>query len=415
MIRPICSPLVRPIPLPLSLLKVGATPAYNADFLSGVLPAGLTYTNSSTTRTYFGADGLLKTAAANEAIFEYDPVTLALLGMRWEMEQRTNIFLHSGNFLNSVWQGIGLTKTGGQADSRGGTDAVLLTGPSLGILTQSVVASASGAHTCRIVAKGVPGTVSSTFLIRNNATATNDVIATVNPITGAIISGAGWTSRAVGNGFFEYKFTTTIPITAGDTLAFYYGDTSLVPSGWNLIVDYAQLEAGASASSYIPTTTAAVTRQPDVLTASSISWYRQDEGTVLFEGIASVTDAADRGLYAFTDGTTANRILAGKSAANSSLQLVIAASVFGLNQQLGTITSGVVFRSALAYKLNDSNSAANGVVGTTDTTVSIPAINQLRFGTTIYAGVEAFMGYVRRFQYFNTRLPNAQIQGMSRV
>ena len=80
----------------------GPSPAFSANFMSGVLPAGLTYTNSSTTRTYFGSDGLLKTAAANEAIFEYDLVTRVLLGMRWEMEQRTNLALWNRDLTNAA-------------------------------------------------------------------------------------------------------------------------------------------------------------------------------------------------------------------------------------------------------------------------------------------------------------------------
>ena len=70
------------------------SPAYDLNFMGG-MPAGLTYTNSSATRTYFGSNGLLKTAVANEPIFEYNPVTLELRGMRWEMEQRTNLALYS--------------------------------------------------------------------------------------------------------------------------------------------------------------------------------------------------------------------------------------------------------------------------------------------------------------------------------
>ena len=386
------------------------------DFTRGVLPPGLTYTNSSTTRTYFGADGLLKTAVANEPIFEYDPVTRALLGMRWEMEQRTNLLLQSGDFTQSAWAFLGATKTGGQSDSRGGNSAVLLSGPSTSPSTQSVITSASGAHTYRIVAKGVAGTSTVTFFVRNGTTEISDVVGVVNPLTGQIISGAGWTSRQLANGFYEYKFTTTIAITAGNIVRCYFGAGSFVASGWNLIVDYAQLEAGASASSYIPTTSAAVIRQPDVLTATSISpWYNQSEGTVVFEGIQTAIRQST--LWQFDGGSDASRLLA-YTTNSATPSLISRADVSSVNQ--ATITSAnaaaisSVFKHAMVYKVNDFAGCLNGVAVGIDTSGTIPTVTGLRFGN-VFSGAAPFIGYARRFSYYPRRLPDAQIQGMSRV
>ena len=401
----------------LLLFPSDTLPTFDAPFLSGVLPAGLTYTNSSTTRTYFGADGLLKTAAANAPIFEYNPLTLALLGMRWEMEQRTNLLLHSRSFTNAAWQGTGLTKTGGQTDASGGTSAVLLTGPSSSALIQSLTTTASGAHTFKIAAKGVSGTTEARFLVRNSTTGTNDVIGVVNPIAGTITSGAGWASRSIGNGFYEYTFTTSITITNGDNLSFYYGQTGNAPSGWNLIVDYAQLEAGSSSSSFIPTTTAAVTRQPDVLTASSISWYRQAEGTMVLEGIASAITAANQGLFVFSNGTAAERIFTRYSTAGNPSLLDVSGNVAQCVIATSVAPAGSVFRHAASYKINNFNAATNGTLGTPDTSGAVASgVNALTFGyESPTGGTGPFMGYARRFQYYNTRLPNGQIQGMSRV
>jgi len=401
----------------LTLFDDGPSPAFSANFMSGSLPAGLTYTNSSTVRTYFGSDGLLKTAVADEPIFEYDPLTLALKGMRWEMEQRTNLLLRSRDFTNAAWQGTGLTKTGGQTDASGGTSAVLLTGPSSGILIQAVITTASGAHTFKIAAKGVSGTTAASFLVRNISTGTNDVIGVVNPIAGTITSGAGWASRSIGNGFYEYTFTTSITITAGNVLSFYYGQAGLAPSGWNLIVDFAQLEAGSSSSSYIPTTSAAVTRQPDVLTATSISpWYRQDEGTVVFEGIASTPATAQRGIYLFGDGTDNERISAYRASGLNGGVLVVDGGVTQADiSTLSSIAQSSIFRHALAYKLNDVAGSVNNGTPVVDTSATMPTVTALTLGHGNTAGTQAFMGYARRFDYYNTRLPNATIQGLSRV
>ena len=58
----------------------------------------ITFTRSST-GTYVGSDGYIKTAAADEARFDYDPVTGESLGLLIE-EQRTNFINYSENFEN---------------------------------------------------------------------------------------------------------------------------------------------------------------------------------------------------------------------------------------------------------------------------------------------------------------------------
>jgi len=177
-----------------------------------------------------------------------------------------------------------------------------------------------------------------------------------------------------------------------------------------------QFEVGASRSSFIPTTTAAVTRQPDVLTASSISWYRQDEGAVVFEGIASAITGANQGLFVFSNGGTTERLFSRYSTAGNPSLLVISGGSTQATIATTVSPAGSVFRHAASYKVNDFNAATNGTLGTTDTSGAVPTVASLAFGIERQdTGGSPFMGYARRFQYFNTRLPNAQIQGMSRV
>jgi len=285
------------------------------------------------------------------------------------------------------------------------------------MLLQAVITTASGAHTFKIEAKGVSGTTAASFLVRNISTGTNDGIGVVNPNAGTITSGAGWASRSIGNGFYEYTFTTSITITAGNVLSFYYGQAGLAPSGWNLIVDFAQLEAGSSSSSYIPTAAAAVTRQPDVLTATSISpWYRQDEGTVVFEGIASTPATAQRGIYLFGDGTDNERISAYRASGLNGGVLVVDGGVTQADiSTLSSIAQSSIFRHALAYKLNDVAGSVNNGTPVVDTSATMPTVTALTLGQGNTAGTQAFMGYARRLDYYNSRLPDATIQGLSRV
>ena len=398
----------------LLLLDDTPAPTFDSQFLSGALPPGLTYTNSSTVRTYFGADGLLKTAAVNEPVFEYDPVTRALLGMRWEMEQRTNLCPKS-EFPNGILDGgvrgglitgvslpnwLGRFTTGISFGHDGTTTTYIYTGNAI----------ASTLHTFSVFVKMNDGNAPS-FGSATNDNVANDFVLVIgsagagSPINYKVVN--------VGGGIYRVSASATT------------GDTNLANNG---VVKYDsnssrtftvtgyQLEVGASASSYIPTAAAAVIRQPDVLTAASISpWYNQSEGTVLFEGIASTPATAQRGLYLFSDGTDNERIGGYRASTTQGGALVVDGGVTQADiSTLGAISQSATFRHALAYKLNDVAGAVNGGTVGTDTSATMPTITGLKFGQGNTAGTQAYMGYARRFQYYPKALPT-QIQGMSRV
>ena len=387
------------------------SPAFDLNFLGG-MPAGLTYTNSSTTRTYFGADGLLKTAVANEPIFEYDPVTRALLGMRWEMEQRTNLITYSEQFDSAAWTKFGagtgstpvVTANAGVSPS-GATDADLIvfdrgigttSGDVSQILSNDVSVTNGLSYTQSVWLKTSDGTTKAMILV-----ATTGASSTIT-VTGA------W-----------QRFTYTVTESATTTrIGLRIRSAGNVSSQVTSLYAWgAQLESGASASSYIPTTSAAVIRQPDVLSATSISpWYNQSEGTVVFEGIASTPGSTQRGLYLFSDGTDNERISGYRASTTQGGALVVDGGVTQADiATLGAISQSSIFRHAMAYKLNDVAGAVNGGTVGTDTSATMPTITGLKLGQGNTAGTQAFMGYARRFQYFPKRLPDAQIQGMSRV
>lgn len=362
-------------------------PAFDLNFMGG-MPSGLTYTNSSTTRTYFGSDGLLKTAVANEPIFEYNPTTLALLGMRWEMEQRTNLALWNRDLTNAAW----VSTNGTPLKNQVGLDGVANS-------ASSFTATAGNATCLQSITSASAARVTSFYIKRLVGTGTVEITQD---------NGTTWTAVTLTSSWQRFQITSTL---ANPVIGI-----RVVTSGDSVALDFAQHESGASvASSPIPTTTASVIRQPDVLTATSITpWYRQDEGTVVFEGVHTATDAVERGHYVFHDGTNTNRIMSNKTIANASYG-VIAATTTQMGQAIVTISANSVFRTVMAYKVNDSNYAANGTLGTTDTSVTIPTITALTFGKDRTTAYGYFMGYARRFQYYNRRLTNSEIQGLSRV
>lgn len=392
-------------------------PAFDLNFMGG-MPAGLTYTNSSTTRTYFGSDGLLKTAVANEPIFEYDPVTLALLGMRWEMEQRTNLLLQS------TLPGGGAAPTGWTPPVGTGTSAPVAS--IYGNADGSVAYEQSGTAVRSFLNQATPSLSTSTTYtfsvlieaVTGGLTAEQCIVVATLPAgaTGSFVvcpaNPAGTAAGVLTTGVLEYR--VVVGGMVGVALACVGLGVNANATG-TIKFSRPQFEAGASRSSFIPTAAASVIRQPDVLTATSISpWYRQDEGTVVFEGIHTATDAVERGHYVFNNGTNTNRILSTKTIANASYGY-IAATTTQMAQAFVTISANSVIKTAMAYKVNDSNYAVNGTIGTTDTSVTIPTITALTFGRDRTTSGGFFMGYARRFQYYNRRLTNSQIQGLSSV
>ena len=110
----------------LSTVYPSLEPSLNLNFIrNNRLDPRITYTRS-TTATYVGSDGYIKTAAINEPRFEYDPVTLAPLGILLE-GPRTNLLTYSEQFDNPAWVKTNATITTGVDDPSGGTSACTMT------------------------------------------------------------------------------------------------------------------------------------------------------------------------------------------------------------------------------------------------------------------------------------------------
>jgi hypothetical protein len=168
-----------------------------------------------------------------------------------------------------------------------------------------------------------------------------------------------------------------------------------------------QLELGAFATSVIPTTTTALTRAEDVASVNTLSpWYSASAGT-LFAEAQSLRPVGDTTrIAALSDGTANNSI---RINAASTTQAVVTGGSTDASFSL-TYSVGAVNKWAIAYETNNTNAALNGVAGTTDTTVSLPTVNQLELGRLANgASGSRFVGYLRRITYYPRRLSNAEL------
>jgi hypothetical protein len=187
------------------------------------------------------------------------------------------------------------------------------------------------------------------------------------------------------------------------------------PIDITLRIGLPQLEQGAFATSVIPTSTAAATRNADVASitgANFSSWYRQDEGTVFYDGTVSQGLAAFPWFYNITDGTTNNSI--GVYQFTNGIYGGVTAGGTSFTPDPSVVFTpvpGAAAKHALAVKTSDTRAAYNGTLSTAQTTTVMPVVNQLAIGQRVTGN--RMTGTIRRLTYWPQRLPNSTLQAIT--
>src|SRR3990167_8430161 len=207
---------------------------------------------------------------------------------------RTNRCLWSRDLTNAAW-----TKTSTTAAK----DAVGIDGVAYSCSTLT----ATGANgTClQAIVNASVARVFSAWVKRKTGTGTVNI---------TIDNGTTWTAITINS-------TTWTLVQRTQTLADPTVGFRIVTSGDEIIVDMCQEETGAEASTPIPTTTASVARNADVLSYPTSAWLNAVNGT--FAAIFSLLQTPTSGghaVYTASDGTTAERLLHYLNAINSFRQ-----------------------------------------------------------------------------------------------
>jgi hypothetical protein len=180
-------------------------------------------------------------------------------------------------------------------------------------------------------------------------------------------------------------------------------------------VTNAQLEAGAFPTSYIPTTTATVTRAADVASitgAAFSSFYNQTEGTVFSDCVGTFSSTQVLVNIAATAANTATSAISLASNLTSSQKRVRvrdAASADQASLALGGSSSGSRTRIAAAIKANDFAASLDGGAAVTDTTGTVPTVVLMEIGSSP-SGVILGTQLHRRLTYWPTRLADTTLQ-----
>lgn len=403
----------------------GSQPSFAYDFtasqINPVKGGGTTSVSTSANGTYVNSAGLITQNSANAARFDYDPLTLAIKGLLVE-EARTNLCVRSSEFDNAAWVKVSATVTANAVASPDGTaiadKLVEAAANAQHYILQSITTTATS-HTFSVYAKAAERTW--IFLQWDNPACGRYF----NLATGAMGSatGAGGTSTITdaGNGWYRCTLTFTgvvatpaayVMLSTGDGVTGYLGDGA---SG--AYIFGAQLEAGSSASSYIPTAAASVTRAADDISIALGSWFSAAAGTILAEFIFSTAPAAGRfnWVTTFSDNTLNERIqiLRFEAAASPHLQVVDGGvELVNINNSLA-LNANTTHKAAAAYALNDFAISGNGAAVATDATGTLPTVTTLHIGKLSSGSASYVNGHIRRITYWPYRLSNAALVALS--
>jgi hypothetical protein len=387
--------------------------------------------------SYVGVDGLIKYAGVNEPRFDHDPVTGESLGLLIE-ESRTNSLLRSEEFDNSYWSKVRASIKPNIVSASDGT----LTADKLVESTQvgqhhanrlavpfvsGVFYTLSGyykaAERTRIVLQF--GNQNAPFPISSNHNARFDLSTGSIIHTGSKIISS--TITPVGDGWYRCSITSVAQATAtdqvfiaflvgSDNTSFYAGDGTSGIYIWG-----AQLEQGPFPTSYIPTQGSTRTRAVDStsITGKNFSeFYNPNEFTMrcIFSRFSNNTAPyplaisssliSSGGAPSIRIRTDDNRRVQGQAVSKENTVVY--------NNNVNTFLNiNQPCNAAIAVKSGDTIYSDSG---------KLAPVSNLKglfdTATTMHIGIGAnggiLNGHIRNVTYFPKRLPNAQLQALTR-
>jgi len=376
----------------------------------------ITFTRAST-GTYVGDDGLLQSATTNEARFDHNPTTGESLGLLVE-EARTNLILQSEDFSNAYWTKTDCTITANESIAPDGTlTADLWSNTGTPGTVNSSNITKDGAVRTYTASLWVKGTLSPFTVALDDGTNTNRGRVQYNLSTNAVINvfndgtiftNTSGTLTRFSNGWVRVTVTTTTGTGTTIRLRPFFSGASSTLRIWG-----AQVEEGAFATSYIPTTTATVTRAADVASitgANFSSFYNQTEGTIYARYVERAFSVTHQ-VVTFSNGTNNERISFTINSTNTLDVAVISGGTDTFAGNTPTLTAQE-YQIGFGYKADDSGVSANGSAITVDSAVTLPTVSQLDVGAR--AGSSQILNStIKRLTYWPVRLANPTLQSIT--
>ena len=372
----------------------------------------LTFSRASTA-TRVNASGLIETVSSNVPRLDYLGSTCPKLQLE---PSRTNLALASSDFANVYWEkGGAATITSNTVVSPDGTqNADTLTANGTGAIFARAVVYLATTQVCTnsvFVKKANHRYVG----FRNSGSVSNHDVFDFDTKTWTNNSGATLSYDELGNGWFRLK-STNIDTVNGN----YYwsvipavntsGLETTTASNLSVYIWGAQAEQNAAyTTSYIPTTSAAVTRLADTYQKGGFG-NTSTAGTFFCEFVATRI-TSDNGMYLYGMGVGTTDTLGSSYATNTGSLSIIAngPTLQGRNNGYGTNlfsltpTAGATVKIAIRYDGTNVVAFVNGVKQTVYTDNAVGVKNFIRVNNG-----EQSSHATKQLLFFPTALTDAQ-------
>ena len=373
----------------------------------GTLDPRITFTRASGAAC-IDASGFIQMAAVNAPRWDYDPVTHALRGVLIE-EQRTNLALWSADFTQgAIWNNAAVGSggvnvvTANQAVSPDGTTTAskivmpAVSGAGNGSFFYQIFTAAAAPYTFSIWLRGNVGG-EATYISINTGT--------TYYVSPRLILTAQWK-----------RFTVVSPtLTAGTWVVQFctdLRDTNQAATPAQTIYAWgAQVEQGAFPTSYIPTTSAAVTRAvdlPSIQPANMSPWFTPPGGSWFAEFVcAALTPNFQRVVYfppinaatMIGSDSTAHAFSYDVGPVNASANIITANVVTKIASSWAAATGKICLNAGAVVTTGGMN---NGFSGATSAGIG--------FMQAATAAPEIMSGYLRRAAYWPRILSDTEMQ-----
>jgi hypothetical protein len=368
-------------------------PRLALDFTTASLDPRVTIARALNTATRINSSGLVEVVNADLPRFDYDPITKACKGLLIE-ELRQNIQLQSEDFA-TTWS----TTTFNVSTNS-------TTAPDGNATADTLTASASPGNIVYLQPVGNGTTYTFSLFVKKLTSDTvqiNFSNVAAGPVftfsTESFSTVASWTTsfQKLDNGWYR------ITATRVSNTTFAGMQIRVANSGEAIYAWGAQVEAGAFATSYIPTVASTVTRNADVVSMTGTnfsSWFNASEGTFVgqwdsaYGGGSMLTTAPGDGALMYSSSFDIKTF--------NGTNVAQTANFYSVNTS---------FKAAISYDANGRAVCLNaGVIATN--TGAIAAPTSLSIGGPYIGGV--LNGHVYKLFYYPQRLTNAELQAFSK-
>jgi hypothetical protein len=357
--------------------------------------------------TVVNKDGLIETVGSGEPRIDFKDNTKGALLLEPE---RRNVLLQSNQF-DTTWAKASSTIESGKSGVGGSANAWKLTTSSdFGYLVQTI---------------GVSGT--KTFSIYAKSDTTDGIVLRLiggsNPyvfwslVDGSYVGSGGGAdlidrkSTSIGNGWFRLDMTTTVNCTS---VRVYNGDSDGNFASGSIYIQYAQLEVGSYATSYIPTSGSAVTRSADSCdNGGNEQVINSTEGVLYYEALFGQQESTSR-YISINDKSSSNRVLIGVSGGTNILRAFVFSGSVQQAQIIDTVDLSETLKLAISYKQNEIKFFKNGfqVSSTVTSAITPVGLSVLDFDDSMNA---KFYGEAKDVRVYNNALTDAELQALTTI